>query len=161
VARDAHPREDLLRDARALVPRILLRVPFKGKQVEVLAGFRGEALSLYFADDPVFHFNARGELRRAFVADQLIKAAHGRLIAMKPKRELERTFLEAAMITESEQQLLLADLRQRLTSLAAALSSKRFDLLGMQPPDSEALPLLESWLNTFKDPSVAMSPRVG
>ena len=53
MAREIHEREDLLRDARALVPRALLRVKLAGAESEVFIGLRGKSLSLYFGDDPV------------------------------------------------------------------------------------------------------------
>ena len=61
MARHAQRRENLLRDARALTPRVLLQLTVLGKSVEVFAGFRGDSLSLYFGEDPVYHFNAAGE----------------------------------------------------------------------------------------------------
>ena len=48
MARETHDREDLLRDAHALLPRIELRLQLEDKQSTVVAGFRGESLSLYF-----------------------------------------------------------------------------------------------------------------
>src|SRR5262245_42412456 len=94
MAREIHEREDLLRDARALVPRAMLRVELDGRMVDVFAGFRGESLSLFFGGDPVYHFNARGELRRAFVAGQLIKAERRRLIFIERRQGNDETLLE-------------------------------------------------------------------
>ena len=86
MAREHHAREDLLHDAHALVPRILVRIADGQASVDVLAGFRGESLSLYFGDDPAYHFNAAGELRRAFVAERLVKAERGRLVTLQRRR---------------------------------------------------------------------------
>ena len=83
MARDAHDREDLLRDARGLSPRVQLEVELSAGPAELFAGFRGESLSLYFGQDLAFHFNDRGELRRAFAVDELLKADGGRLVAMR------------------------------------------------------------------------------
>lgn len=40
MARHTEDREDLLRDATALVPRVMLQVEIEERTVEVFAGFR-------------------------------------------------------------------------------------------------------------------------
>lgn len=160
MARDAHAREDLLRDARALAPRIMLRVELGGRLVDVLAGFRGEALSLYFGDDPVFHFNPRGELRRAFVDDQLIKAEGGRLVALTPRRSQERTELESRLLGQDEERHLLENMTERIRSVAEALQSRRFEILGEEPKEGHARVRLEQWLAEGRQLSVARSPSI-
>ena len=84
MARESHDREDLLRDATAYVSRMQLAVDLGNGTVEVFAGFHSTgAFSLYFNQDPVYHFNRSGELRRAFVDDELIKAEAGSLVGMR------------------------------------------------------------------------------
>ncbi len=161
MAREAHEREDMLRDARALVPRIMLRIELAGGAADVLAGFRGEALSLYFGDDPVFHFNARSELRRAFVADQLIKAERGRLVVLVPDRTQERTELQATPLGMNPESRLLAEIESRLRDLDSALAANRFEILGQQPSEGNALVTLQRWLAVRSGIRVANSPRVG
>jgi len=161
MARELHKREDLLRDARALTPRALLRVELGGKPAEVFAGFRGQALSLYFDDDPVFHFNAAGELRRAYVGDRLIKAERGRLVAMERKRTAGKVVLEAFVLDAQSQQMLLSDLSARLADLAAALSAGDAVALGQIPADSDAVERIKAWLADHSAVAIAKSPRVG
>ncbi len=70
MARDESSREDLLREATALVERIEL-VPHATDPLiaasdlfdkHIVAGFRRDgALSVFFGEDPVYHFNAEGE----------------------------------------------------------------------------------------------------
>jgi hypothetical protein len=160
MAREAHEREDLLRDARALVPRIMLRVELAGGMADVLAGFRGEALSLYFGDDPVFHFNARGELRRAFVDDRLIKAERGQLVILTPQRTDDRTEFQATLFGMDAQSSFLAEVKSRLRDLDAALSANRFVIIGQEPSDGDALNPLRRWLAERSEIRVANSPRV-
>lgn len=160
MAREAHERDDLLRDARALVPRIMLRLEIEGRSVDVLAGFRGEALSLYFGDDPAFHFNTRGELRRAFVDDRLIKAESGSLVSLSVSRSAKGTEFEARPLDQSEQHRLLAELESRMRTLAAALAVRRCEVLGQKPEESDALARLEHWLANREAIRIARSPRV-
>src|SRR5688572_1167889 len=111
MARETHDREDLLRDAVALVPRVLLHTTIDGTPCEVFAGFRGELLSLYFGGDPVYHFNAAGELRRGYVDDQLIKAERRRLIFMKRQPKENETALEVQPHDDVAEQSLVARLQ--------------------------------------------------
>ncbi len=161
MAREIHDREDLVRDARALLPRLMLQVRFADEQANVFAGFRGESLSLYFGDDPVFHFNARCELRRAYLGGRLIQADAGKL------NELHRTSPGAAVklaaneFDEPRQQQFLANLAARLAALRAALDAEQFQLIGQEPPGADALGRLQRWLAANVRIQVAASARVG
>lgn len=160
MAREIHEREDLLRDATALVPRIQLRLMRDTSPLEVFAGFRGESLSLYFGDDPVYHFNAAKELRRGFVDDRLIKAEKGKLIAWSPDRNDERTDMLRHDLTEAEQQKFCAAMLEWIDWLRAELSVERFEVVGQVPPDGDALSRLLQWSASFDNVKIAKSPRV-
>ena len=88
MARFEPYREDLLSEARALVPRASLRTP--GIDGPLVAGFRGEALSLYFCEDPVFHWNDQRQLRKAYWQGQILKAENGRLVALVSRARSRR-----------------------------------------------------------------------
>lgn len=162
LARDAHDREDLLRDARGLSPRVELEVALAGESVELFAGFRGESLSLYFSQDLVFHFNDLGQLRRAYVADQLLKADRGRLIAMRRERTEAETSLVSRPLEDDETQTLLIDLKQRLRELTDAVAASSFQVVGEVPADGSAMNRLRAWLAVRRGPiELAASPHVG
>ena len=162
LARDAHDREDLLRDARGLSPRVELEVALAGDSVELFAGFRGESLSLYFGQDPVFHFNERGQLRRAYIDDELLKADRGRLIAMRRERTEAETSLVSRPLAEDETRTLLVDLGQRLYELAAAVAAVDYKVVGEVPDDGSAMTRLQAWLTGRRGPiELAAAPHVG
>lgn len=161
MARETHEREDLLRDATALVPRIMLRLERDGKPCEVFAGFRKEgAVSLYFDDDPVYHFNSAGELRRAFVDDCLVKAEQGRLVAMRPRRTAESTDLVRHELSAVEQKKFLAVMQERISWLREELAVERFEVVGQMPESADARAQLADWLEDSTDVRIAESPRV-
>lgn len=161
MAREIQKREDLLRDAHALVPRLLVRIADGQAGVDVLAGFRGESLSLYFGDDPAYHFNAAGELRRAFVADRLVKAERGRLVALERRRSADEVILERRDLDEASHRRLLSELTRRVDGLRAALNANEFIVCGQFPPDGDALMRLVQWLKKHQPIAVATSPRIG
>ena len=160
MAREVHEREDLLRDATALVPRIQLRLTRDDSPLEVFAGFRQGALSLYFGEDPVYHFNNAGELRRAFVDDKLIKAEKGKLVAWSPDRHDERTDMLRHDLTTDEQQRFCQRLMDWFTWLRTGLEGRRYEVVGQVPEESDALERLQTWLADLSDVMVAESPRV-
>jgi hypothetical protein len=162
VAREVHEREDLLRDATALKPRILLRLKSGEPVKEIFAGFRGEgALSLYFDTEPVYHFNSCSELRRAFVDDRLIKAARGKLVAMQPQRGPHSTELLSHELSPEEQRQFGRVLLEHLDLLRTALLTDAYELVGQVPAEGDGLPRLVDWLAEFRGVKIADGPRVG
>ncbi|HEX6962126.1 MAG TPA: hypothetical protein VF175_09685 [Lacipirellula sp.] len=161
MAREIHEREDLLRDARALVPRIKLRVTIGGREQEVFAGFRGEALSLYFGDDPVYHFNSRGELRRAFVDDRLVKAERGRLVVLERRQSSTESLLQRQLYNTVAEAKLLSQMNTALAELGRSISDGHVQTVGQAPPDGDAVERLAAWLAGHPTPAIAASPRVG
>ena len=161
MARELHEREDLLRDAVALVPRVMLRVRLRGRSVDVFAGYRGESLSLYFDDDPVYHFNDVGELRRAFVNGRLIKAESGQLVSLVRRRAESETVLERQAGGEESDSRLVVELSAILHELAAEISTNRLEIVGQIPDDGDGVNRLSTWLIRHTTPVIAASPHVG
>ena len=161
MAREIHEREDLLRDAKALTSRIELQVETNGRTETVFAGFRpNEALSLYFETEPVYQFNSRRQLRRAFVDDRLIKAEAGRLIAMKRNQNPTLSELERHDLTDAEQNSLVHAMKRRLAELKHALDHQQFQLVGQVPAEGDLICQLKKWLENLDELTIADSPRV-
>jgi hypothetical protein len=160
MAREIHEREDLLRDAVALVPRVLIQVALNGRRCEVFAGFRGDSLSLYFGGDPVYHFNADGELRRAYLADQLVKAEQGQLVTLNRQRAVKEVLLERQTADPAAAQAIVDQMHCRLAELRSAMAAQQFECVGEAPTKGEALPRLVAWLDDHPEAKIAASPRV-
>lgn len=160
MAREEADREDLLAEATALVERAELLTLADG--IAVTVGFRRNgAISFYFGADPVYQFNVRGELRRAFCAGQPIKAERGRLIAMSRLRYEHETQLVAQELSRSEIRTLLADVEHRLSELAQRVRERRFQLVGQVPADVDVVSRISRWLDDRGELAIADSPRVG
>lgn len=98
MARHEAEREDLLAEGVNMPQRG--RVTSVDSGQEWIVGWRNESsLSLYVGQDPVFQFNAKGELRRAFINGQKL-AAHDRHLC-----QLVRVPAEDGRLTLSRQRL--------------------------------------------------------
>src|SRR5262245_3342321 len=91
MSRHESDREDLMAEATALRERIALQLG--GETEHVVLGFRDNGgWSLYFGSDPVFHFDAAGGLRRAFVDGELYRSQGttlARLTRTRTDREVQ------------------------------------------------------------------------
>jgi hypothetical protein len=149
VARQESDREDLIREATALVERIEI----KFGDVIVTAGFRANgALSLFFAADPAIQFNSLCQLRRAYSAGKMYKANRGKLISMRKERSGGETALLSQEVPAEDLSLLMADLYERMRALRDALAESRFAIRSQIPEDSPVLERLVQSLAKLEGP---------
>lgn len=161
MARQSHHREDLLRDATALVPRILLSVSIQGDACEVFAGFREpESLAIYFDDDPVYQFNSQGELRRAFVAGSIIKADKGQLVAWERSETFDQTAMISRRLSAEATNELTNAMLARFAELKASISNGNSKIVGQVPPDGDAFEKLQKWLGKIEPVVIAQAAGV-
>jgi len=160
VARHEQDREDLLREATALVERVELEV--EGFSAPVVIGFRrsGEG-SVYFGADPVYQFNRAGELRRGYRAGRLLKAEQGRLVFLDRRRSPNEVVLAREVVTGATATELLAEAQERLDRLLDQLSGGRFRVVGQVSPAGDVVAHARDWLRTLPRPlPVATVPNV-
>lgn len=169
MARQESSREDLLGEATALVERIELVPHASTKQMlksivpltPIVAGFRKSgSLSLFFGEDPVYQFNAQGELRRAYRRGLLYKAVRGRLASLQRKRSDEKTELVSHDLTIAEQTHLVDDMIIHLSDFAKLLNSSEFEVNGQVPADADILGRLRKWLIAHNGLPIAKRPNV-
>jgi hypothetical protein len=172
-------REDLLRDATALVERIELKPHLFGwcaamwhnagsdswggewTMANVVAGFRANgAVSIFFGSDPVYQFNSCGELRRAYCDGLLFKAAHRRLVSLRRLRQHHVVQLIRHDLTDEEQHSFFVRMQELLRSLTNELDSDRLCIVGQVPPDADVLGRVRDWLTEHDGLPIATTPRV-
>lgn len=160
MARHEQDREDLLRDATALVQRVEFVVT--DASTALFVGFRSDGCaSVYIDQDPVYHFNSARQLRRAFAGGLLYKADHGRLLSMVRERTEYDVGLRSSMLTKSETAEFLQSMRDRLTLCSARLKAGLYELVGQVPLDADVTGRALSWLAEMPEEiSIAASPRV-
>ncbi len=161
MARDEAPREDLLREATALVERIEL-APREGSSASdqhIVAGFRRDgALSIFFGEDPVYQFNAAGELRRAYREGQLFKAVQGRLVAMRRVRTEREAQLVRHDLSREEEAEFLCQMNERLQEIGMDLTNNQFTIVGQVPDNADVLSRVKAALSSRDNRAIAKQP---
>ncbi len=144
-SREEQDREDLLAEAVALVERAEIELPQGGGRV--IAGFRRDGCgSVYFDDEPAYHFNTRHELRRAFVDGQLFKADRGRLVALNRVRTDSEVQLVRHELNDAETAEFLRELVRRFHTLEAILQAGDYRLVGQVPESADVIGRCLAWL---------------
>lgn len=161
MPRQEHDREDLLREATALIERISLQLT--GHDEEIVIGFRHDgSASIYFGTSRVYQFTTGGHLRRAFSGELLYKAERGTLVALNRERKNDVVELTRRVLSQAQTQAFLVEMREKLDLLHDALAKRNFDVLGQVPADVDLLQRTACWLDEFvARVRIAQSPRVG
>lgn len=159
MARSEENREDLLRDATAYVERAELAVA--GWEEPVFIGFRKDgAASFFFGQNRVYHFNATGELRRAYLDGLLYKAEGGQLCSLRRERSAVETSLLRHDLSGQETSKVLYELKMRLERLVDALRGANFAMHGQVPAEWAVAERVAEWVSRY-GPSVAIAERTG
>ncbi len=107
MALNERDREDLLRDGRTMIHRGECVID----GITLLVGFRSKnQLSLYCGADPVFQFNAKGQLRRVFFEGSRLAATNGELAELVResrggKVQANPTQISQQLLTEIQKKL--------------------------------------------------------
>lgn len=116
--------------------RLMLR-PSQGDPI--FAGFKPGAFSLYFGDEPIYHFDREGRWQRAFVAGtHYLKGLDATVQAIDRVREGENLVLRRRTLAYAESSDLDAQVRSAALDTLDALGSD--DVERVEPP-SRARPL--------------------
>ena len=167
MAREEHDREDLLREATALVERVELAPP--GRDVtdvdgseHVVIGFRAVgAMSIFLGGDTAFHFNSGRELRRAYAGGLLYKAEDGGLVSLeRVRQENEVQLLRRSISNEGQAEFLVA-IEGRLSKVVDQIREGEIVVIGQVPADVDVLARALEWMEHGGPFAVAQSPHVG
>jgi len=161
MARRETDREDLLREATALVERAELSIA--GDEEPVVVGFRRDgSASFYFGTEAVFQFNAAKELRRAYLDGLVYKAVGGRLASLRRQRGPLEVVLARTDLSDAETAAIVERMLARLQDLQAALASGRYRLVGQVPADADLVGRIGKWLSARSQPlEIAQRPHTG
>jgi hypothetical protein len=139
MARQESDREDLMAEATALSERVELEVPGEGEHI--VAGFRDDGRwSIYFGSDPVYHFDANGGLRRAFVAGDLYRSQTRTLARLTRTRTDGEVHLIRHDLDPNELERFLSEMRIRIDRLHAALAQNTVRVIQRVPRGLDLIP---------------------
>jgi hypothetical protein len=160
MSRRESDREDLLREATALVERAELKVA--GFEEPIVVGFRRDgSASFYFGADPVYQFNTARELRRAYIGGLLYKAEGGRLASLARERTPTAVLMNRLDVSDNEAAEILATLRHQLRTLHGALVARQFEISGQAPADADVVSRINEWLGVMTERiDIARAPNV-
>jgi hypothetical protein len=151
-------REDLLREATALRVRAEFRIPSRTETV--VAGRRDNGgWSTYFGQDPCYHFDADGRLRRAYVRGRLYRTQETTLAELQRVRSDTATQLLRRDLEPTELNDFLNDMRDQLTNLRNALQTEIATLQTVPANADVAIPLT-SFLSRVLDVRPALAPPI-
>lgn len=145
MSRQESDREDLLREATALVERVELRLPEQPESI--VAGFRRDgSASFFFGQSPIYQFNSRRELRRAYVGGLLYKVDSGKLVEMRRERTATAVELRSRPLSPEETSKFLLDVEDCLKRLRDALIARIAEVVGQVPSDKDVATRVAAWL---------------
>jgi hypothetical protein len=146
MARQESDREDLFAELAALSPRMELRRD--GFRESICAGRRESTggWSVFFGPDRVYHFDASGRLRRAFVEGFLYRSEGGTLSRLRRERSAAETSLVRHDLDSAELEGFLASMRSTIREFLAGIESNRVEVVRVTPEDHEGLSALAAAL---------------
>jgi len=158
MARHEADREDLMAEATALRQRVELELP--GAAEHVFAGFRDNGgCSIYFDADPVYHFDADGGLRRAFVAGNLYRSQGKTVARLSRTRTGHEVHLVRRDLDAVELATFLAAMRGHLARLHSALADDSVRIVQQVPAAADLRPRLIAVLSAAQQGRLSDSIR--
>jgi len=145
MARQEQDREDLLREATALVQRVEFRLSDQSDSIVI--GFRRDGSgSMFVGSDPVFQFNKQNELRRGFLNGKLIKAENGRLFELTRVRTANEVQLRRRELNPTETLKYTELFCDKARQILAAIAQDEFTIVGQVPENVNIAASAARWL---------------
>jgi len=160
MTRQESDREDMLREATALVDRAELQLE---DAIEPLVfGFRANgALSVFVTQDEVYQFDAEGRWRRGYLHGRLLKAERGRIVEMVRERMERETVLRSRQWSPAEQDEYARRWRRRSDWIREALEASRYRCVGaVSASGIDPVLRLRDWLETRKADPLEVADRL-
>ncbi|MBM83774.1 MAG: hypothetical protein CMJ78_24725 [Planctomycetaceae bacterium] len=136
MSRHESDREDIMAEATALVRRVEFQLNYEPPPI--VAGFkRSGHLSIYFDQDPVYHFDENGLLRRAYVGGHLYRTQGETLACLDRDRSASATHLMREDLETAALEKFRIEMLDRLKSIVEAFGGDRLQVLRQLPADDD------------------------
>jgi len=161
MAREESDREDLMREATALVRRAELSYAGLADENPVIAGFRRDGrLAVYFGPDPVYQFDEKRRLRRAYAEGFLYRTQGETLARLSRNRTRAQTELIRYDLNPDELKTFLDSAKTRLLDLREAILAGTVEIRAQIPTDGDLLGDLERALTEILDRNLPLAPPI-
>jgi hypothetical protein len=160
MARQESDRDDLFAELAALSPRVELAV---GSSPESVCAGRRESTggwSVFFGPDRVYHFDASGRLRRAYLEGFLYRSEGLTLSRLRRERSATETSLLRHDLDAAELQGLLAAMRSTIRGFLEEIHSNRVHVSRVLPEHEEILSPLAAVLERAMDAKPPLAPAI-
>lgn len=148
MARQEVDREDILREATALVKRAEFEVP--GLEGSVVIGFRKDGSgSIYIGADLVYQLNSVLQFRRGYLNGDLVKADQGRLVSLRRHRKEDAVSLVRHEFDQEQSTDYLNTLRGHIDQLQHAFQVRTVEVIGQVPASEDVVGTIERWLDSI------------
>jgi len=161
MAKQESDREDLMREATALVRRAELVMEKSDELDPVVVGFRRDGrFSVYFGADPVYQFDHQLRLRRAYVDGLLFRTQGATLAELTRVRDGSGTQLLRRDFSPSELEEFRESALRRLADLQGAMASGKVRITGKVPPDWQVFEEVAACLDVILDARLPLAPGI-
>lgn len=160
MSRHSEDREDLMRDARALEPRVELILP--GDEEPIVIGRRRDGfISIYVGQDPVYHWDEQGRLRRAFVEGLLYRSEGETLSRLTRQHSEHVSELHRRDLDPGELAQFLSIMKDTASRISGALKSGAYRVTRSVPDQLEGyLPDVIQYLDGVVVLEHSLSPKI-
>ena len=147
----SNDHEDLLRDGH--------NMPIRGataiEQSRVVVGFRSQGqVSIYCGEDPVFQFNAKGEIRRVYFQGDRYAANQGKLHWLKPTNDGAKLQFQPVVASHKICERIFSEFDKWRERIGGAADWEVADI-----DDHHFVLRLRTWLETLPhQPNIASEP---
>ena len=150
MARHEVDREDILREATALVLRAEITVP--GFNESVIIGFRKDGCgSIYIGADAVYQFNSQFQFRRGYLHGKMIKADGGNLVLLERQRQSDRVELVRHEYSRDQTQEFMHTIQYDIKRLRDAFFLNTVNVVGQVPENDDVVAAIKRWLQSIPD----------
>lgn len=161
MARQESDREDLMREAVALVRRMEFTYPSRGSGENVTAGFRrGGELAIYFGADPVYQFDEQFRLRRAYMNGFLYRTQGETLARLSRKRTEEETVLLRHDLKPAEWEAFRQIAGQHLVQLLAAIQTNAVEIIAEIPAEGNLFTEIKIAVERILEKEIPLAPPI-
>ena len=161
MAQQESDREDLMREATALVRRAEFSYPGLAQEDHVIAGFRRTGrLAMYFGADPVYQFDEQHRLRRAYVSGQLYRTQGETLACLTRKRSPEETVLLRHDLEPDELEAFRKAARNQLIELLQAIQFNAVHVIAQIPAEGNILAEVATALEEILNQEIPLAPAI-